>query len=80
MKNKFFFFFKVSRFIECCIFEVDSPSLKENPTISHIKIYEEKLKKYKIITCLLLGLTNLIFTKIIDLKAPNLTCMRQYPI
>ncbi|RDX83826.1 hypothetical protein CR513_35210, partial [Mucuna pruriens] len=54
------------------IFVAEPLPSRENPTTTHIKIYdEEKLKKDKTITCSYLGLTNRIFTKIMKLKTPK---------
>jgi len=50
----------------------DPPPLTANPTIAQMKSHEEeKLKKDKDITCLHSGLTDHIFTKIMNLETPK---------
>ncbi|KAL3612663.1 hypothetical protein D5086_003683 [Populus alba] len=50
----------------------DPPPLTANPTIAQKKAHEEeKLKKDKAITCLHSGLTDHMFTKIMDLETPK---------
>ncbi|RVW82648.1 Retrovirus-related Pol polyprotein from transposon TNT 1-94 [Vitis vinifera] len=52
--------------------EADPPPLGANPTVAQMKAYEEeKLKKDKAITCLHSGLTDHIFTKIMNLETPK---------
>jgi len=50
----------------------DPPPLTANPIIAQMEAHkEEKLEKDKVITCLYFGLTNHIFTKIMNLKTPK---------
>jgi hypothetical protein len=52
------------------VFDYDPPPLTANPTIDQMKAHkEEKLKKD--ITCLHFGLTDHIFTKIMNLETPK---------
>jgi hypothetical protein len=54
------------------VFESDPPPLTANPIIAQMKAHEEeKLKKDKAITCLYSGLTDHIFTKIMNLGTPK---------
>jgi hypothetical protein len=54
------------------VFESDPPPLTANPIIAQMKAHEEeKLKKDKVITCLYSGLTDHIFTKIMNLGTPK---------
>ena len=50
----------------------DPPPLRANPTMAHIKEYEEqKLKKDRAITCIHSGLADHVFTKIMNLETPK---------
>lgn len=52
--------------------EADPAPLCANPSLAQIKAYEEeKLKKDRAITCLHAGVTDSIFTKIMDLQTPK---------
>ena len=50
----------------------DPPPLRENSTLAQIKAREEeKLKKDKTLTCILSGLTDDVFTSIMQLDSPK---------
>ena len=52
--------------------DADPPQLHGNPTLAQLRAFEEeKLKKDKAITSFHSGLTNHIFTKIMNLETPK---------
>ena len=67
------FYLKSQELWNIVVSNSDPPALPTNPTLAQIRAHEEeKLKKNKAITCLHLGLADHVFTKIMDLKTPNL--------